>query len=94
MGQSSYVQLIVSTQTRFGGVIYSALQSITITLFPAPNRTADAPNALPSVQASPPLIRLKHFVSNHRKTAYIFGMALFLFILYEIFTGNNPYPDL
>lgn len=93
MGQSSYIQLIVSTQTQFEGMIYPAPQSITITLFPAPNRGAGTPNALPPVQTSP-IIRLKHFISNHRKKVYVFGIALFLFILYEMLIENDPYPDL
>lgn len=94
MGQSSYIQLIVSTQTQFGGVIYPAPQSITITLFPAPNRVVGSPDALPSVQTSSLLTRLKHSISNHRKKLYVLGMTLFLFILYKMFIGNDPYPDL
>lgn len=94
IGQSSYVQLIVSTQTQFGGITYTHPQSITITLFPAPNRAVGAPNALPPVQTSSSLPCLRHFISDHRKKLYVFGMALLLFILYEMFIENDTHPDL
>jgi hypothetical protein len=94
VGQSSYVQLVISTQTQFGGINYLAPQSVTITLFPALNRAVGAGNALLPVR-HPPLVRLWHFISDHKKETFVVALFAVAFVAFKMLAhGRGGEGDL
>lgn len=87
VGQSSYVQLVISAQTQYGGIGYPAPQTVAITLFPAPDRAIGAVN-LPAVR-HPPLVRLWHFISDHEIEVFAVISLVAAFTVFKMLTHGR-----
>lgn len=97
--QSTYVQLIVSAQTKYSNVIHREAQSVLVTLFPAPHRPVGNRDALAPVMY-PRLTRLKHFLYENRTKIAVSMVVIsaFLFVMYQLtrsgFDGVSIQPEL